>query len=100
MPYLTINASIKLTSNFTSAEFHKMLISSKLYHIVNSKTIKRVKSVDPDEVAHCDFLFWHFNSFNYQKADDKIFVCKFSKNVMSKLNHFKNSKTRGQTVTI
>ena len=36
--------------------------------------------------------------FNYQEADDKIFICKFSKNVKSKLYHTKNSKTRGQTV--
>ena len=36
--------------------------------------------------------------FNYQKADDKILVCKFSKNVKSKLYHIKNSKTRGQIV--
>ena len=36
--------------------------------------------------------------FNYQKADNKIFVCKFSKNVKSKLYHIENSKTRGQTV--
>ena len=31
-----------------------------------------------------------------QKADDKIFVCKFSKNIKSKLYHIENSKTRGQ----
>ena len=37
-------------------------------------------------------------SFNYRKADDKIFVCKFSKNGKSKLYHTENSKTRGQTV--
>ena len=36
--------------------------------------------------------------FNYQKANDKIFVCKFSKNVNSKLYHIENSNTRGQTV--
>ena len=40
---------------------------------------------------------WHL-TFNYQKADNKIFVCKFSKNVKSKLHHTENSKTRGQTV--
>ena len=34
----------------------------------------------------------------YQKADDKIFVCKFSKHVKSKLYCIENSKTRGQTV--
>ena len=38
--------------------------------------------------------------FNYQKADNKIFVCKFSKNVKSMLYHTENSKTRGQTVQI
>ena len=27
---------------------------------------------------------------NHQKADDKIFVCKFSKNVKSKLYHIEN----------
>ena len=32
----------------------------------------------------------------YQKADNKIFICKFSKNVKSELNHIENSKTRGQ----
>ena len=31
-----------------------------------------------------------------KKADDKIFLCKFSKNV--RLFHTENSKTRGQTV--
>ena len=31
---------------------------------------------------------------NYHKADDKIFVCNFSKNVTSKLCHIENSKTR------
>ena len=34
----------------------------------------------------------------YREADDKIFVCKFSKNVKFKLYHTENSKTRGQTV--
>ena len=34
----------------------------------------------------------------YQKADDKFFVCKFSKNVKSKLYHTEYSKTRGQIV--
>ena len=38
--------------------------------------------------------------FNYQKADDKKFVCKFSNNVRSKLYHIKKSKTRRQTVYI
>ena len=40
----------------------------------------------------------HVNSYNYmyQKADDKIFICKFSKNVKSKLYHIENSGTRGQ----
>ena len=35
---------------------------------------------------------------NYQKVDDKVFVCKLSKNVKSKLYYIENSKTRGQTV--
>ena len=30
------------------------------------------------------------------KVDNKIFVCKFSKNVKSKLYHIENSKTRRQ----
>ena len=38
-----------------------------------------------------------FKLFNYQKADDKIFVCKFKKK-WSKQYHIENSKTRGQTV--
>ena len=38
------------------------------------------------------------NFLTPQKADNKIFVCKFSKNVKSKLYHIENSKTRGQTV--
>ena len=33
-------------------------------------------------------------------ADDKIFICKFSKKFKSKLYHIENSKTRGQTVEI
>ena len=35
---------------------------------------------------------------NYQTVDDKMFICKFSKNVKSKIYHTENSKTRGQTV--
>ena len=31
--------------------------------------------------------------FNYQKADDKIFVCKFSEIFRSKLYHIENSKS-------
>ena len=35
---------------------------------------------------------------NYQIADDKTLVCKFSKNVKPKIYHIEISKTRGQTV--
>ena len=42
-------------------------------------------------------LIHEFKIFKYQKADDKIFVCKFSKNVKSKLYYIENSKTREQT---
>ena len=38
------------------------------------------------------------STFNFQKANEKIFVRKFSKSGRSKLYHFENSKTRGQTV--
>ena len=38
----------------------------------------------------------HVNSLK-QKADDKIFVCKFSNNVKSMLYQIENSKTSGQT---
>ena len=38
-----------------------------------------------------------FKPFNYQKADNKIFVCRFSKKFKSKLYHIENLKTRGQT---
>ena len=31
--------------------------------------------------------FSSFFLFNYEKADNKIFICKFSKNVKSKLYH-------------
>ena len=33
--------------------------------------------------------------FNNHKADDKIFSCKFSENIKSKLYHIENAKTRG-----
>ena len=46
-----------------------------------------------------NFLFYKRSlSFNYQKAEDKTSVCKFSKIVKSKLYHIENSKTRGQKV--
>ena len=32
--------------------------------------------------------------FNHQKADNTILICKFSKNVKSKLYHIENSKTK------
>ena len=35
---------------------------------------------------------------NNQKAYNKIFVCKFSNNIESKLYHIENSKTREQAV--
>ena len=35
---------------------------------------------------------------NYQTADDKIFICKVTKNVKSKIYHIQSSNTRGQTV--
>ena len=37
-----------------------------------------------------------FYSLNYQKAGDKIFICKFLKDVKYELCHIKNSLTRGQ----
>ena len=37
-------------------------------------------------------------SINYQKADDTVFVCIFSKDFKSKLYLVENSKTREQTV--
>ena len=43
---------------------------------------------------------WDSCRFNYQKAEDKLFIRKFSNNIKSKLCHIKNSKTRGQTVWI
>ena len=36
--------------------------------------------------------------FSFQKADDKFFVCKWSKSVKFKLYHVENSKTKRQTV--
>ena len=68
----------------------------------------------PDLPALHVYLFFLFNSLTpkkeatkfssanfltlYQKADNKIFVCKFSKYIKSKLYHIERSKTRGQTV--
>ena len=34
-----------------------------------------------------------YELFHYQKADDKIFVCKFSENVKSKLYYIENSNS-------
>ena len=42
-------------------------------------------------------IHFKINYFNYQRADNKIFACKFSKNVKSKLYHTEKSKTRGKT---
>ena len=39
-------------------------------------------------------------TFNYQKADDKIFVCEFSNIVKYKLCQIKNSKTRANSVDL
>ena len=46
-------------------------------------------------VATCCQLL---NSFRCQKADNKIYFCKFSKSVKSKCYHIESSKTRGQIV--
>ena len=42
----------------------------------------------------------HRITLYYQKADDRIFVCKFSKNIKSKIYSIENSKTREQTMKI
>ena len=39
-----------------------------------------------------------FNSLSAKTADDKFYICKFSKNISSKLYQIGNSKTRGQIV--
>ena len=41
--------------------------------------------------------FQHVNSLTTKKADDKIFVCKFSKNINSKLYHIENSNIHGRS---
>ena len=55
-----------------------------------------------DILNFCDFIqvfvFTTNHHLNYQEAGDKIFTCKFSKNVKSKLYNIENSKSRGQTV--
>ena len=62
---------------------------------------------DNAETDSQDLIQWYGAKDNYKiiftllsakKADDKIFVCKFSKNVKSKLYHIVNSMTRGPTV--
>ena len=52
-------------------------------------------SKDKSKILKCRLLQFLFGALrvNYPKAD----VCKFSKNVKSKLYHIANSKTRGQT---
>ena len=40
----------------------------------------------------------NINPLTTEKADDKKFRLKFSKNVKSKLYHIENAMTRGQTV--
>ena len=54
-------------------------------------------------VNHYSKYWGNFNQlkpklFKHQKADDKIYISKFSKIVRSKLNQSENSETRGQTV--
>ena len=43
-------------------------------------------------------MYLFINSLTTKKAEDKIFICKFSKNAKSKQYHIDNLKTRGQTV--
>ena len=43
---------------------------------------------------------YRFTSFNYQKAEDKVFICKLSKNVKSKLYPIENSKMRANSVDL
>ena len=68
----------------------------------NNKNKKSVK-FQGDVLNFYDFIqvfvFTRNHHLNYQKSrDNKMFVCKVSKNVKSKLKHIENSKTRGQTV--
>ena len=42
----------------------------------------------------------HFHFLRAKKADDKKYVYKFSKDVLSKLYDIDNSKTRGQSVNV
>ena len=51
-----------------------------------------------NEPPYLDLYCMPSLSLYLPKADDKIFVCKFSKNVKSKLYHIEKSKTIGRTV--
>ena len=113
--------------NFIRTKVAKLYILEKLtYNVSDMKEVELAYRVDSDEVAHEEpshqyfhclnsyydtalmKYFWKFyglkpchmlfGALRYQKADNKIFICKFSKKVKSKLYHIENSKTRGQTV--
>ena len=61
-----------------------------------SKAINQQKIPGDEYLLYVSFIV--INSLTTKKADDKIFVRKFSKNVKSKLYYIENSKTRGQTL--
>ena len=64
-------------------------VSSKLYH--TDSLIFPFLEIFLQKLTDFFLIGSSFNSFNYQKADDKIFICKFSKNVKSKVYHIENS---------
>ena len=72
----------------------KLTDGAVCYRLINSLTTNKQTT----KFSSANFQKMLSPSYNYQKADNKIFVCKFSKNIKSKLYHIENSKTRGQTI--
>ena len=64
--------------------------------LFSSKDKSKIKKMNKESSAA--IFVWCFNSLTTKKQMTKFFVCNFSKNFKSKLYHFRNWKTRGQTV--
>ena len=64
----------------------------------NSRLLENDHLMNVNEQLMFFFLYFFCQLFKHQKADNKINICKISMNVLFKLYHIENSKTRRKTV--
>ena len=76
---------------------HYLLRNANIMPSKMCMSLLQIINVGISDNLNVVFLLFSFNSLTTEKQTTK-FVCKFSKNIKSKLYYIENSKTRGQTL--